>query len=489
MKSRRTFAAQPAIALYEFSDAIVKEVARKNDWCDYQMMISVPPSIAQNFKGKKITLMGLGLLGRGVGDAEFLAACGAELIVTDLKTAAELAPSIERLKAFPNIMYHLGEHRLEDFENRDMIIRAPNTPLDSPFIAHARERGIPVEMDASLFAKLSPATIVGITGTRGKSTTTHLIYEMARAAGKDPVLGGNERGTATLPMLATTDATSTVILELDSWQLQGFADTKISPHISVWTNFLPDHMNYYKGDMDRYFEDKAAIARFQKKGDAFVSTRDIIGKIDQRFGALESVCIADPVLPADWKVALLGEHNRANAAFACAAARALGIQDDIIKKTLETFTGLPGRLELLGEKNGIQFYNDGNSTTPEALSVALDALASVGRPIVLIAGGSDKELDYTALAPKIERSVKKLVLFNGKATDKITALLSAGSPDSPAFPYAAAANMDEAFAAATEAAAPGDTILLSPGATSFGIFKNEYDRGDQFKAAFKALGG
>jgi UDP-N-acetylmuramoylalanine--D-glutamate ligase len=451
------------------------------------MISPVPESIAAHFKGKKITLMGLGLLGRGVGDAEFLAACGAELIVTDLKTAEELAPSVDRLKDFPNIVYHLGEHRLEDFENRDMVIRAPNTPLDSPFIARARERGIPVEMDASLFAKLSPATIVGITGTRGKSTTTHLIYEMARTAGKDPVLGGNERGTATLPLLATTDATSTVILELDSWQLQGFADAKISPHISVWTNFLPDHMNYYKGDMERYFEDKAAIARFQKKGDAFVSTRDIIEKIDQRFGVLESVCIANPVLPADWKVALLGDHNRANAAFACAAARGLGISDDVIKKILEAFTGLPGRLELLGEKNGIQFYDDGNSTTPEALSVALDALASVGRPIVLIAGGSDKELDYTALVPKIERSVKKLVLFNGKATDKITALLSASSPDSPAFPYTAAANMNEAFAAATAAATPGDTILLSPGATSFGIFKNEYDRGDQFKAAFKAL--
>ena len=445
-------------------------------------MTSVPESIAQNFKGKKITLMGLGLLGRGVGDAEFLAACGAaDLIVTDLKTEAELAPSVARLKDFKNITYHLGGHRLEDFENRNMVIRAPNTPLDSTFIAHARANNIPVEMDASLFARLSPATIVGITGTRGKSTVTHLIYEMARAAGKDPFLGGNERGTATLPLLAKTDAVSTVILELDSWQLQGFADAKISPHISVWTNFLPDHMNYYKGDMDRYFQDKAAIARFQKPGDAFVSTRDIIEKIDKRFGVLESVCIADPVIPDDWTVALLGEHNRRNAAFACAAARALGISDDIIKKTLETFSGLPGRLQLLGEKNGIAFYDDGNSTTPEAAIAALTALAPLGRPIILIAGGSDKELDFSALVPEIETHVKKLVLFDGKATDKIKALLSKN------FPFAAAANMDEAFTAVLAAASPHDIVLLSPGATSFGIFKNEYDRGDQFKAAFEML--
>jgi UDP-N-acetylmuramoylalanine--D-glutamate ligase len=442
-------------------------------------MTSIPESIAQNFKGKKITLMGLGLLGRGVGDAEFFAACGAELIVTDLKTADELTPSMERLKDFKNITYHLGGHQLEDFEGRDMVIRAPNTPLGSPFIAHAREHNIPVEMDASLFTKLSPATIVGITGTRGKSTVTHLIYEMARAAGKNPFLGGNERGTATLPLLLKTDAASTVILELDSWQLQGFEDAHTSPHISVWTNFLPDHMNYYRGDMDRYFQDKAAIARFQKKGDAFISTRDIIEKIDQRFGMLESVCIADPVLPADWEVALLGVHNRANAAFACAAARAMGIADDIIKKTLTTFSGLPGRLQLLGEKNGVAFYDDGNSTTPEATIVALKALAPLGRPIVLIAGGSDKELDFSNLVPEIEARVKKLVLFDGKATEKIKGLLPKD------FLYIRAANMDEAFAAALAATAPHDIVLLSPGATSFGIFKNEYDRGDQFKAAFE----
>ena len=152
------------------------------------------------FAGKKITLMGLGLLGRGLGDAKFFAEAGADLIVTDLKTEAELAPSVAELANLRDangnpakITFHLGGHRLEDFENRDLIIKAPDTPLDSPFIAHAREHGIPVEMDAALFVKLAmsatkPATegmspiIVGVTGTRGKSTTTHLIYEMIQAA-------------------------------------------------------------------------------------------------------------------------------------------------------------------------------------------------------------------------------------------------------------------------------------------------------------------
>jgi UDP-N-acetylmuramoylalanine--D-glutamate ligase len=475
-------AASLTCALYEFSGTVVKEVVQKKDWWDYQMMISVPENIAVHFKSKKITLMGLGLLGRGVGDAEFLATCGVEeLIVTDLKTAEELAPSIERLKEFKNITYHLGGHRLADFEGRALVIRAPNTPLDSPFIAHAREDGIPVEMDASLFAKLSPAAIVGITGTRGKSTVTHLIYEMAKAVGKEPFLGGNERGTATLPLLATTDENSTVILELDSWQLQGFEDSKTSPHISVWTNFLPDHMNYYKGDMDRYFEDKAAIARFQKAEDFFITTPEIKEKIEKRFGALKGTCITDPTIPDDWVIALPGEHNRRNAACARAAAQCMGISDDTIKEVLKTFSGLPGRLELLGEKNGIAFYDDANSTTPEAAIAALQALALQKRPIVLIAGGSDKELDFSALVPKIKSSVKKLILFDGKATDKIKALLPKG------FAYAPASGMDAAFSAALAAAAPGDIILISPGATSFGIFKNEYDRGDQFRAAFQKL--
>jgi UDP-N-acetylmuramoylalanine--D-glutamate ligase len=157
------------------------------------------PISLEYFAGKKITLMGLGLLGRGLGDAKFFAEAGAELVVTDLKTEDELAPSVAALADLQtadghaaNITFHLGEHRLEDFENRDLIIRAPNAPLDSPFIAHAREHGIPIEMDAALFVRLIrefaaaagvPApTIVGITGTRGKSTVTHLAYEMARAA-------------------------------------------------------------------------------------------------------------------------------------------------------------------------------------------------------------------------------------------------------------------------------------------------------------------
>lgn len=439
--------------------------------------------IREQFKGKKITLMGLGLLGRGLGDAEFFAAAGAELIITDLKTETELAPSIERLKPYAaQITYHLGEHRIEDFESRDMIIRAPNAPLDSPFLAHARATGIPIEMDASLFAKLAAgATIVGITGTRGKTTTTHLIYEMAKAAGKNPLLGGNERDTSTLQLLNKVAAGGLVILELDSWQLQGFAERKISPHVAVWTNFLRDHMNYYHDDMDRYFEDKAAIARFQNRDDFFITTPEILRTMTTRFGAPAGKCITDAVLPEDWTVALPGEHNRANATFARAAAQCLGIPDEIIKNVLKDFAALPNRLQQLGEKNGIEFYNDSNATTPDATIAALKALAGKHKPIVLIAGGSDKSLVFEDLAREMETVAPTVILFKGTAQEKLQALLDKN------FSIQLASNMREAFAAALEAAHTGSIILLSPGATSFGIFKNEYERGDQFNQCFENL--
>ncbi len=437
--------------------------------------------IKKMFSGKKITLMGLGLLGRGIGDAEFFADAGAELIVTDLKTETDLAASLERLKRFQNITYHLGGHRTEDFEGREMIVRAPNVPLDSPFIARAREQGVPVEMDASLFAKLSGATIVGITGTRGKSTVTHLIYEMARAAGQNPRLGGNKRDTATLQLLSQTAPGDLVILELDSWQLQGFEEVRISPHVAVWTNFMPDHMNYYKGDMDRYFRDKAAIARFQKEGDVFVTTEEIKEKIEFMFGPLRGTCTTSTTLPGDWAIALPGEHNRRNAAQAVAAARALRVADDVIKNVLNDFSGLPGRLEFLGEKNGVAYYDDANSTTPEAGIAALQTLSATGRPIILIAGGNDKDLQFDTFAKEIIKTAKTAILFEGIATEKLRTLL----PEK--FPHETASRMDEAFQKAVAVAQSGDIILLSPAATSFGIFKNEYDRGDQFREIFQKM--
>src|SRR3990167_5586286 len=196
--------------------------------------------IKNYFKGKKITIMGLGLLGRGVGDAKFLEKNGADLLVTDLKSKKELKVSLDRLKKYKKIKYILGRHRFQDFRDKDMILKAAEVPLNSPFIMEAKKNNISIEMDASLFAKLaalstSNVDMIGITGTRGKSTVTHLIYAILNEAFKKTkrkvYLGGNVKGLATLPLLKKVKENDTVVMELDSWQLQGFGDSKISPHI------------------------------------------------------------------------------------------------------------------------------------------------------------------------------------------------------------------------------------------------------------------
>ena len=191
----------------------------------------------------------------------------------------------QKLKKFPSIKYVLGRHDLADFQNKDMVIKAAGVPLDSPYITEARKNNIKVEMDASLFVSLVGHSVsninvstwtlnvqvVGITGTRGKSTVTHLIYEILKASGRRVFLGGNVRGLATLPLLKKVKPDDIVVMELDSWQLQGFEEAKIKSEHSRFYHFLPDHQNYYKNDMDKYFSDKANIYRWQKKGDWFIA--------------------------------------------------------------------------------------------------------------------------------------------------------------------------------------------------------------------------
>ena len=271
-------------------------------------MLHIDMDVHALFRGKKITMLGLGLLGRGVGDAAFLAECGAELIVSDKKSAHELAPSVEKLKRFPNIIFHLGEQPIQDFQNRDLIVKAAGVPKDSPHIAAAREAGIPVVMSTALFAahaRKMGATLIGVTGTRGKSTVAHMIYHaLARKDAEKTHLGGNVRGLSTLSMLPSIHEGDTVVFELDSWQLQGFGDLGISPDTAVFTNLMPDHMNYYEGSMEKYFEDKANIFRFQKAGE-----RIIVGHSVEHLVAAahpDATIVVPESIPEEWKLVVLG---------------------------------------------------------------------------------------------------------------------------------------------------------------------------------------
>jgi UDP-N-acetylmuramoylalanine--D-glutamate ligase len=439
-------------------------------------------NVREHLKGKKITVLGLGLLGRGVGDTKFLAECGADLIVTDLKTEHELASSLKELESFSNIQYVLGEHRLENFKDRDFVLKAAGVPLDSIYVAEAKKNGIPVKMSASWFMEFADVPVIGITGTRGKSTVTHMLHAILKEAGQDVLLGGNVRGVSTLALLNDVKEDSIALFELDSWQLQGFKDARLSPDIAVFTTFLDDHANYYKGDVDQYLADKANIFLNQDATDTLVLGEQCAELIEEKYGAqikAHTVKAGAQDFRADWELTIPGEHNRYNAALAVEAARALDIDDEIIREALQNFAGVPGRLELIREKDGVKFYNDTTATTPDATIAALKALQSGEDPnIILIMGGADKGLSMRPLIEEVQIRAKKIILLQGTGTKLLATYLQ----DSSVYE-----NLDAAVKDAVASAEEGDIILMSPGFASFGMFKNEYDRGDQFNAIVKAL--
>src|SRR3989344_4424683 len=430
----------------------------------------------EHFRGKKITVMGLGLLGRGVGDARYLAECGAELIVTDLKTREQLDESVAQLKSFSNVQFVLGEHRLEDFRNRDFILKAAGVPLDSPYIAEARKNNIPVRMSADLFAEISGIQVIGVTGTRGKSTVAHMIYEILKQAGRQVLLGGNVRGVSNLELLKEVTPAHVAVLELDSWQLQGWGEAQMSPHIAVFTTLYPDHLNYYHSDLDVYLADKANIFLYQKEQDVLVLGKQCAPTVIDRYSEkIESktIVIDETKLPDTWVLSVPGMHNRYNAVLALAVARSLEVPDNISRRALETFSGVPGRLELVAEKNGIKIYNDTTATTPEATLAALSALGT--EHTIIIAGGTDKNLELDALIARMKET-KRVILLVGTGTERIrNEFLNASVYD------ALALAVTDAFAHAKS----GDIILFSPAFASFGMFKNEYDRGDQVNVIVK----
>lgn len=437
--------------------------------------------------------MRIGLLGRGVGDAAFLAECGANVLVVDDAPQEEMQPSIDALSGYSNITFTFGPYDLNDFTSADMVLKGAGAPLDSPEIQAAFESGVPVEMSASLFARLSGVPIIGVTGTRGKSTVTHMIHHVLRfvTEGAPVLLGGNVPGVSNLQLLKEVHEDSIAVMELDSWQLQGFGYAEMSPHIAVFTNFMEDHMNYYKGDLDQYFADKANIFRYQEESGTFITTPEVFQRAqafakDTDITLGQEVVLADEsVLPEDAHLAMPGEHNRKNAALAYEALKATSLPEELIFEGLATFPGVPGRLEFLREIDGIKIYNDNNATTPAATLAGLkalgDPLTEGGKRIVLIMGGSDKGLDMSELLQEISSYCKQVILLPGTGTENLRSKiqdlrLQAGEP-------VFVESLSEAVETAVQSAENGDTVLFSPAFASFGMFKNEYDRGEQFVAA------
>jgi len=457
-----------------------------------------------DLKNKRITVMGLGLHGGGIGTVRFLHEAGARIAVTDLKSKEELAPSLAKLKDLKNIEYVLGQHRTEDFTSVDMVIKTPPALWTSAHIKLALEKNIPVEIDSSLFFKLCQNPIIGVTGTKGKTTTASLIYEILKIAGRNPVKVGIGQ-TSVLDKLKDLKKDSVVIFELSSWRLSALGRYKLSPQVSVITNIFPDHLNYYK-TMQDYVKDKKYICINQKASEFCVLNWDdeILSKIETEIKSQivkvsknkisdgKSVYISDGAIylndGIDEKkviglddIKLRGSHNLGNILAAIGATHAIGVKLADIKKAVGEFKGIPHRLEFVRDFQGVGYYNDTAATTPES---AISGINSFVEPIVLICGGADKNLNMAEFAKVILERTKDAIFFKGKATDKIIAEIKKLSPN---YKFIVVDSMEKAIEIAKSRAEKGDVVLLSTGSASFGVFRDEFDRGNQFKEIVNKL--
>jgi UDP-N-acetylmuramoylalanine--D-glutamate ligase len=475
-----------------------------------------------DLRGKRVLVMGLGLHGGGLGVTRWLLKQGALVTVTDLKNAQELAPSLQALRGSlatdgtsgtargtgsnsdAGIEFVLGEHRESDFTNADLIIRNPGVPRESHFLTLARQHHIPIRMEMGLFFEQLPRggdQVVGITGTKGKTTTTVMVGAILKKANPKTVVAGNLRVSA-LELLDQIDADTPVVLELSSFQLEEFETLRVSPHLAAITNIYPDHLNRY-GDLNEYAAAKANIFRHQGITDYCVLNFDnpaltylrprVPSRVvwfsrlrtlnDGAFIEREAIVWNDHgakrrILPVT-DMGLGGEHNVENALAATAVASVWGAAPEVIAEALREVKGVPHRLEVVRELMGVTYINDTTATAPVATVAALKALAGRTDRIILIAGGADKGLEYDEMAQAVARLRLQVILLQGNATPKVErALRAEGCGELIRGPFD---RLEEAVKQAKEEASPGSIILLSPGAASFGMFANEFERGDKFR--------
>ncbi|MCL4375061.1 UDP-N-acetylmuramoyl-L-alanine--D-glutamate ligase [Patescibacteria group bacterium] len=436
--------------------------------------------LRRRFQGKKVLVVGLGIQGGGVGLVRFFSSLGARVTVTDAKSARQLRSAIDQLRDCP-VSYRFGPHQERDFLDCDVIFTGPSVKRDLPALMIARKKRIPIETELAFFMEHCPAKLIGVTGTRGKSTTSAMIYQVLKAAGKKVFLAGNVSGQSTINLLNVVDKNSLVVLELSSWQLAGFHAKRISPSAAVFTNLYPDHLNYYR-TLDEYHNDKKAIYLYQRPGDLLVLNRSLAQLLPRKEVKGRMVFFRAEDFPAKLRY-LRGRHNQENAAAALVTLEQLGIKKEFAIKQLLRFTGLVSRQETIAKIGTVEIVNDTTSTTPTATIRAIDSFYD--KNIVLILGGNSKNLPVDGLLTKLPQ-VKKIVLLAGSFTDQILPRLRASCPDKITPVYH---ELQPAVATAYRLACrlKPSYLLFSPGATSFAMFNNEFHRGEEFVRICRAL--
>lgn len=441
-------------------------------------------------RNKRVMVLGLARTGRET--ARFLAQRGANVLVSDVRPAADLKAELDGLAGL-RIEYRLGGQNLNWLEGVDMVVPSPGVPANNIFLQEAGRRGAEIISEIELAYRFLSLPLMAVTGTNGKSTTTTLIGEILKASGMKAFVGGN-LGT---PLIACESASwDWGVAEVSSFQLEWVKSFR--PRIAVLLNLSEDHLERYP-DLAAYGRAKGRIFAAQQEEDVAVLNRDdprvwamrqqlrskvvSIGLSEVRNGVFVD---RDTIVWRDGEreerfplsgVKIKGVHNVQNMMAAIAATKAIGVEQDIIEKTLEAFPGLEHRLEFIREKDGVRYFNDSKATNVGAVE---KSLASFSEPVILLAGGVDKGGDYRPLQDYIRQRVRRLVLF-GAAKDTIAEAL--GHLTETVIVTDLAAAVRDAAAHAQ----PGDVVLLSPACSSFDMFRNYAERGTAFKTWVHAL--
>jgi len=455
----------------------------------------------ESLVGKRVTVVGLGI--EGVDLVRYLASHGAAVTVSDAKPPEALARRILELDGVP-VRFSLGENRTEDATLADTLFVSQGVPLSLPSIEAAREQGVPISSMTRLFLELCPGTIVGITGSSGKTTTTALVDAMFAAAGRKHVVGGNI-GVGLLGLLDSITPETWVVLELSHTQLETAAR---SPHIACVLNITPNHLDRYTWEeytalklrilQDQGKDDIAVLnldddvtcsfatearghvvwfsARRPPNGAATAFVRD--GAIAWRSGGVETKLLPVSDIP------LRGAHNVSNVLAACAVAGAAGLEFEAVARAVREFTPVPHRLELVATIDGAAYYNDSIATTPERV---LAALRSFKERAVLLLGGREKRLPLDELASEAVERCRAVVCFGEAGPMFEEALRPVADATGVTLPIDRVGTLAEAVEAARARATEGDVVLLSPACTSYDAYDNFEQRGEEFRTIVRGL--
>lgn len=457
-----------------------------------------------NWKGKQVAVLGLGV--EGIASVRYLSEKGADVVVLDEREEKDVDHSLITEAESLDAELVFGPKSMDNLGQYGTIVRSPGVHSLRKELQEAKAKGSKIVSLTQLFLHECQCRVIGVTGTKGKGTTSTLIYEMLQKSGFDAYIGGNI-GKPPLEFLSKLTPQSVMVLELSSFQLQ---DITISPHIAVMLMIVPEHLNYHT-DMTEYIDAKRNILRFQTKDDFAVLNRDYLptnesdihtdGKVffvsRERAGVTQGCFVKDSAIwirmeGTEWKiidvdkVKLPGKHNLENACAAAMAATLAGVEKEAIMAVLSTFAGLEHRLELVREVNGVKYYDDSFSTTPETAIAAIEAF---NEPEIVILGGSSKESDFRELGKVIAEAKNiKAIIGIGVEWENIKKNIGQSAKGkAKLLMIEGAKDMKTVVQAAAKVAISGDVVLLSPACASFDMFKSYKDRGEQFKREVKAL--